>query len=169
VFSLNVPVPGSVERLASDLLPRLAPFETVRDRHTLVVKRFDTTLDPDASSLPRLRERLRDVLRPVTPFRATVDGVGYFERPVRGDGPVVYLSVESDGLRDLHDRLCAEFGTVEGMEGAEYVPHVTLARGGRAEDAERLARRPVKPYHWQVDEVGVWDARYREDAARIRL
>jgi 2'-5' RNA ligase len=147
----------------------LTPFDDVRDRHTLLVKRFDATLDEDADSLPRLRERLRDVLRPVEPFEARLGGVDYFERPTRGEGPVVYLAVESDGLRALHERLCDEFGTVEDMEGSDYTPHVTLARGGRVEDAAALSERPVDPSPWTVREVRIWDARYREAAARISL
>jgi 2'-5' RNA ligase len=169
VFSLNVSVPGAVRRVALDLHPRLTPFDSVRDRHTLLAKRFDTTLDADAESLPRLRERLRDVLRPVAPFEARTDGIDYFERPTRGEGPVVYLGVESEGLHDLHRRLCAEFGTVEGMEGPDFTPHVTLARGGRVEDAEALSRRSVDTTRWTVREVRIWDARYRETAARISL
>ncbi|ADQ65794.1 hypothetical protein C499_11341 [Halogeometricum borinquense DSM 11551] len=169
MFSLNVPVPGQVERLAGDLHPALTPFDAVRDRHTLVVKRFDTNLDPDADSLPRLRERLRETLRSVAPFEARIDGIDYFERPTRGDGPVVYLRVESSGLHELHRRLCTEFGTVEGMEGDEYTPHVTLARGGRIDDAAALAEREIEAVRWTVGEVRVWDSRYREDAARIPL
>mgnify|MGYP001117859495 CR=1 FL=1 len=38
--SLNLSVPGRVAALASDLRPALAPFDRVRERHTLVVKRL---------------------------------------------------------------------------------------------------------------------------------
>lgn len=169
MFSLNVPVPGQVERLAADLHPALTAFDSIRERHSLVVKRFDTSLDPDADSLPRLRERLRETLRGVAPFEARVDGIDYFERPTRGEGPVVYLRVESSGLYDLHGRLCESFGTVPEMEGDDYTPHVTLARGGRIDDAAALADREIDEIRWTVGEVGVWDSRYREDAARIPL
>lgn len=169
MFSLNVPVPGRVDRLASELHPALTPFDSIRERHSLVVKRFDTTLDSDADSLPRLRERLRGTLRGVDPFEVRTDGIDAFEVPTRGEGPVVYLAIESSGLFDLHDRLCEEFGTVPEMEGDDYTPHVTLARGGRIEDARTLAARDVEDVRWTVEAVGVWDARYREDAARIPL
>ncbi|MDS0297276.1 2'-5' RNA ligase family protein [Halogeometricum sp. S1BR25-6] len=169
MFSLNVPIPGRVERLASELHPALTSFDSIRDRHSLVLKRFDTALDADADSLPHLRERLRGTLRGVGPFEIRTDGIGAFEIPTKGPGPVVYLAIESPGLFDLHDRLCAEFGTVPEMEGDDYTPHVTLARGGRIEDARTLVERDIEEVGWTVEEVRVWDGRYRENAARIPL
>jgi 2'-5' RNA ligase len=174
VFSLNVPVPGRVRRLAGELHPELAAFGRIRDRHSLLAKRFDSGLDADADSLPRLRERLRPLLRRSAPAADGLDlrvtGIGYFERPPRGPGPVVYLAVESPDLRALHRRLCDAFGTVAGMEGDDYVPHVTLARGGSVADAADLAeRRPVDPVAWTAGELRIRDSRYREDAARLPL
>ena len=180
VFSLNVPVPGKVRRVAGDLHPELVGFDRVRERHTLLAKRFDTALDDDADSLPRLRERLRPILRAHAGgdrepaggggLRLRVTGLDYFERPTRGPGPVVYLAVESPDLRALHDRLCDAFGTVTGMEGAAYVPHVTLARGGRVADtADLVDRLSIEPVAWTAGELRVHDSRYREDAARLPL
>ncbi|EMA66074.1 hypothetical protein C461_12908 [Halorubrum aidingense JCM 13560] len=40
MFSLNVPLPPAIDRLAADLHPKLSGFDRVRDRHTLVCKRF---------------------------------------------------------------------------------------------------------------------------------
>ncbi|WP_049985559.1 2'-5' RNA ligase family protein [Halobellus rufus] len=178
MFSLNVPVPGQLKRVASELHPELTRFERIRERHTLVAKRFDTTLDDDADSLPRLRERLRPLLREYDTggqrdpagIDLRVTGLDYFETPARGTGPVVFLAVESDGLRALHRRLCESFGTVSGIEGGDYVPHVTLARGGRVADAEDLVERTsVDPIEWTATELHVWDSRYREAAARLPL
>jgi 2'-5' RNA ligase len=172
VFSLNVPVPGQVARLASELHPELTRFERIRERHSLLAKRFDTALDDDADSLPRLRERLRPLLRShgakSLDLRVTV--LDYFETPPRGPGPVVYLVVESDDVYALHRRLCESFGTVEGLEGDEYDPHVTLARGGRISDAvDLIERTEIEPVAWTTEEVRIRDSRYREDAARIPL
>lgn len=172
MFSLNVPVPGQVRRLAGDLHPELARFDRIRERHTLLAKRFDSGLDDDADSLPRLRERLRPLLR-----RHGGGGIGlrvtrldYFETPTRGPGPVVYLAIESADLHALHRRLCDAFGTVAGMEGDDYVPHVTLARGGRVSDAADLVdRRSIDPIEWTAGELRIRDSRYREDAARLPL
>ncbi|MGM0590976.1 MAG: 2'-5' RNA ligase family protein [Halobacteriota archaeon] len=163
MYSLNVPVPGRIERLASDLFPRLTAFDRVRDRHTLVCKRFE------AESLPRLRKRLRRALDDSPSFEARVDGIDYFERPISGSGPVVYLAVESLGLLQLHDRLVDAFGAVPGLEGDDYTPHVTLARSGTIDAASELASLDIDPVVWTVSELHVWDPRYRETVARIGL
>jgi 2'-5' RNA ligase len=173
VFSLNVPVPGEVRRVAGDLQPELVRFDRIRERHTLLAKRFDTELDDDADSLPRLRERLRPLLRGSGPgdgIDLRVTGLDYFERPTRGPGPVVYLAVESADLRALHRRLCDAFGAVPRMEGDDYVPHITLARGGSVADAADLVeRRSIEPVAWTAGELRIHDSRYREDAARLPL
>jgi 2'-5' RNA ligase len=163
VYSLNVPVPGEVERLAADLHPRLLSFETLRDRHTLVVKRLGD------ESLSRVRERLRAPLTGAPAFEARITGVDYFADPPRGSGPVVYLAVESPGIERLHRRLTDEFDPIEGLEGDDYVPHVTLARGGSVEDAEALADLDVDPVTWTVSRLVLWDATYRETAASFGL
>ena len=184
MYSLNVPVPPVAKRLSAELAPELTPFRTVRDRQTLVVKRFDTDASgarggtgdaAEGTSLARLRERLRPLLADVRPFEARLTGIDAFERPPTGDGPVVYLAVESEGIRRVHARLVDEFGAVEGLEGDGYTPHVTLARGvgddrDEAEAAlERLRERDLGPAEWTVTELGIWTREYREFAARFRL
>lgn len=165
MFSLNVPVPGAVSRVAADLEPELVGSGMeVRERHGLLVKRFE-----GVDSLHRLRSRLREVLVGEPAFEARITGVDAFERPVRGDGPVVYLAVESPGLLALHGRLVDAFGAVEGLEGEGYVPHVTLGRGGRVDTLERLRSTDVEPVTWTVSELAIWDARYGEIVARIGL
>lgn len=173
MYSLNVPVPAAVKRLADDLAPELTPFRTVRDRKTLIVKRFDA--GETGESLAHLRERLRPVLAGVRPFEVRVTGIDTFDNPPMGDGPVVYLAVDGEGLWRVHKRLVREFGAVEGLEGDEYSPHVTLARGvgsdrEEAEAAvERLRERELEPVQWTVNELGIWTREYREIAARFRL
>ncbi|WP_435062025.1 2'-5' RNA ligase family protein [Halobaculum sp. EA56] len=182
MYSVNVPVPWAVRRLAASLEPDLTGFASVRDRHTLVVKRLDGR---DLDDLHRIRERLRPALRGVAPFDLRVSGIDAFEDPPLGDGPVAFLAVEAvagtagegadrDPLRTVHDRLVREFGAVDGLEGAEYVPHVTLARGwdGRgdpAEGVERLRERDLEAVRWTVDELGIWTREYKEIAARVPL
>jgi 2'-5' RNA ligase len=171
VFSLNVPVPGSVARIASELRPALAGagVDRFRDRHSLVVKRFEDE-EENGWSLPRLRERLRPVLRGSPAFEARVTRADVFETPPRGPGPVVYLAVESPGLGALHDRLVDAFGAVDGLEGDDYAPHVTLGRGGTF-DADALATLSgrVEPVTWTVSELVVHDARHRETVSRLSL
>jgi len=47
MFSLNVPLAPAVDRLAADLQSKLSGFDRVRDRHTLVCKRFGVDDVPD--------------------------------------------------------------------------------------------------------------------------
>ncbi|WP_117593734.1 2'-5' RNA ligase family protein [Haloprofundus halophilus] len=162
-YSLNVPVPGSVQRLADELYPRLTAFETIRDRHTLVVKRFEN------QSYDRLRETLRLPLANEPTFEARVTGIDAFERPTRGDGPVVYLVVDSPGLLALHDRLVDRFDAIAGLEGDDYVPHVTLARGGSPSAVDALRNAEFDPVTWTVSELDVWSAEYREVVGTVPL
>jgi hypothetical protein len=163
--SLNAPVPGAVARVASDLRPALAPFESVRERHTLVCKRLGAGA-PDV-----LEKEVRRALAGAPAFEARVAGLGAFPEPAAGPGPVVYLAVESPGLVRLHRELCASFEPVPGIEGDDYVPHVTLARGGGADaaEAERLVGTDVEQVTWTVNELVLWDARYDEVTGRVSL
>ncbi len=113
--------------------------------------------------------RVRTALVGTPAFEARISGIDCFETPTRGDGPVVYLAIDSPGLQRLHRELTEEFGTIEGLEGEEYVPHVTLARGGSVETARQLAERDIDPISWTVTELHLWDAKYDETAARLSL
>lgn len=164
--SLNVPVPGRVAAIAGDLRPSLAPFERVRERHTLVLKRLSEA-DPAG-----LETRVRRALAGAPPFEVRVSEIGAFEEPWAGPGPVVYLAVESPGLLEVHRRLCEAFEPVPGIEGDDYVPHVTLARGGGVEAmeaVERLLDTEIDPVTWTVGELVFWDARYDEIVGRVSL
>ncbi len=183
MFSVNVPLPPTIGRVADDLHPKLAGFDRVRERRTLVCKRIDANdvinsdargdHNPDRSrALGRLREMLRPVLADVDPFDAAVTGIGVFEAPTAGPGPVVHLTVESGALVSLHRRLCASFDPVEGVEGDAYVPHVTLARGGGAVDdavVDTLVDVDVDPVVWRVDGLELYDTAVREVAGRVGL
>ena len=177
MFSLNVPVPPAIDRIASDLHPTLASFDRIRERHTLVCKRFavDDVAPPGGPDPSRdravavLRERLRPLLRGTDPFPVRVAGVDAFREPTRGPGPVVYLAVESRTLERLHRRLCGVFDPVEGIEGDGYVPHVTLARGGDDAALRRALAADIEPVAWEVTELELYDPEFREPAATLRL
>lgn len=190
MYSLNIPVPPVARRIAADLAPELVAFRTVRKRPTLVVKRFGAGGDDGnageesprggrnaegGDSLDRLREQLRPTLAGVSPFEARVAGIDTFDDPPNGDSPVVYLVIEGEGLEDVHERVVSDFGAVEGLEGDEYDPHVTLARGvGTDRDAVedalgRLREREFDDVSWTVNELGIWTREYREFAARFPL
>ncbi len=166
MFSLNVPLPGAVRRRIEDLRPALAGFETVREEPTLVVKRFGRVSPEEAA---RLESEVRLALAGTPAFEARVDGLGAFAAPVSGPAPVVYLAVESSGLEAVHARLVEAFDAVEGLEGGDYVPHVTVARGGEGTGLDELLAREVEPVEWTVTELWFWDARHGERAGRVSL
>jgi len=198
VFSLNVPLAPAVDRLAADLQSKRSGFERVRDRRTLVCKRFGVEDVPDRAAggdpdgggasaspgapaggpsppkpaaLDALREDLRPLLAGTDPFPVAVTGIDVFDAPASGSGPVLYLTVESDALVRLHRRLCAAYGAIEGIEGDEYVAHVTVARGGDPEPGvvADLVAAEFDPIRWRVHALDLYDPEFREVAASIDL
>ncbi len=155
MYSVNVPVPGRVSQIAADCWPLLVDFEGIRDRHTLVVKRFGTRSPDEYGALER---EVRETLVGTPTFDARITGVDAFFDPPSGASPVVYLTVESPGLRSLHDRLVDRFGAVSGLEGDEYTPHVTLARGADHDAVDRLLDVEIEPTTWTVTNLVFWDA-----------
>lgn len=166
MFSLNVPVPGSAARLAGDLAREL-PGATPRPRgeHSMVAKRLATDDRPPSV----VEARAREVLADQRPVAVRIGEVDWFETPTSGPGPVVYLAVESPGLHALHDHLCETFDPVPEVEGAEYTPHVTIARGGDREAARRLLDREIEPIEWVVDELAFYDAERAVESGRVAL
>ena len=198
MFSLNVPLPPAVDRLAADLHSKCSGFDRVRDRRTLVCKRFgvgdvpdrvasderagggvgaspgspaDGPSPPKPDALDALRDDLQPLLAGTDPFPVAVSGIDVFVAPASGSGPVLYLVVESDALVRVHNRLCAADGAVEGIEGEEYAPHVTLARGGDPEPGvvADLAAAEFEPIRWRVHALDLYDPEFREVAATIDL
>jgi len=163
VYSLNVPVPGDIARLAADVARDL-PGASARSRgeHTLVVKRLG------GGSYGRLEARVRELLAGQPPFGIRVAAVEYFADAPTGSSPVVYLAVESPELVALHRRLADAFDPVGGIEGEAYVPHVTVARGGSLAAAKRAAG-PVDPLSWTVSELCLWDGTRAEPVSRVSL
>lgn len=164
MISLNVPVPGRVGRLAADLAPLLAGFDRRPRPLTLVIKRLGSVDDLD-----RTTAVVRRALAGTTPFDARVVGIDRFESPATGGGPVVFLAIDSEVIEGLHRRLCEAFEPVEGIEGADYVPHVTLAQGGEPAAAERLMDRPIDDVQWTVTGLVLWDSASQRPRGRLRL
>jgi len=174
VYSINVAVPSAVGALASDLardLPRAEPRP--RDERTLVVKRLAGEADNDGhlvtQSYSHLEARAREALTGQPAFAARIDRVDYFAEAATGTSPVVYLAVESPELRRLHRELAAVFDPIDGIEGEDYIPHVTVARGGSHEAAERVAERDIDPIEWTVSELVFWDAERGLPVSRLSL
>ncbi|ARS89737.1 2'-5' RNA ligase family protein [Natrarchaeobaculum aegyptiacum] len=164
MYSVNVPVPGRVRTLANDLYPELVGFDAVREDHSCLLKRLG-----DADHVHQLQHRAHRALEGAPAVEARITGIDYFEDPPLGSAPVVYLVVESPGLETIHRNLTDHFDAVSGLEGGDYVPHVTLARGGDLEAARRLADRDVDPITWTVSELEFWDGTYRLPVSRVSL
>lgn len=169
MFSLNVPVPGAIHQRINELQPQLVGCEMVREEHTLVLKRFPEIDGEPTTQLARLQERLRPVLSETPAVEASVRGIETFEQPARGEGPVVYLAVESPGLEQIHQTLTDAFGAVPELEGEAYVPHITLGRGGSPQTIDQLQATAFEPISWTVSELVIWDAQYGEPASRYGL
>jgi len=189
MFSVNVPLPPAIDRLAADLQPKLSEFDRIRDRHTLVCKRVgvEDVVESDRNThgvdgrereraLERLREAIYPVLADTDPFRVSVTGIDAFgdgdDAFGHGDDAVVaYLAVESPELVRLHRRLCRPIDPVDGIEGDGYVPHITLVRGddpGRR-TVDRLLDAEIDPVAWRVHALDLYDAEFREVAETIDL
>ncbi|ELY46693.1 2'-5' RNA ligase family protein [Natronorubrum sulfidifaciens] len=164
MYSVNVPVPGRVRTLANELYPELVGFEHVREEHSCLLKRLG-----EADHVAQLQHRAHRALEGAPAVEARITAIDYFEDPPLGSAPVVYLAVESPGLESIHDDLTAAFDTVEGLEGDDYVPHVTLARGGDIETAKRLADREIEPIEWTVSGLEFWDGTYKLPVSRVSL
>ncbi|MGQ3330017.1 2'-5' RNA ligase family protein [Halorubrum sp. FL23] len=195
MFSLNVPLPPAIDRITTDLQSKLSGFDRVRERHTLVCKRFgvddvpDRVANADASTaasadptsrnpspprpdaLDALRADLAPLLAGTDPFPVAVTGIGVFDAPASGSGPVIYLAVESDALVRIHRRLCAAYGAVDGIEGDDFDPHVTVARGGNPHSGvvADLVAAEFEPIRWRVHALDLYDPEFREVAATIDL
>ena len=165
-ISLNVPVPGQVKRLASDLEPDLYTFDRVRRTHTLGVKRLGERTPTEYS---RLVPQVRNAIAGTPPFAVRVTEIDTFEEPICGDTPVVYLAVEGRELRALNRRLSEIFEPIEGIDGEAYTPHITLARGGSDAERNRLREREIDSLSWTVNELVLWDATHEEVATRFPL
>jgi len=124
--------------------PDLVGFETIREDHFLLLKRLG-----EADHVAQLQHRAHRA-RGCPAVEAEITAIDYFADPLLGSAPVVYLAVESPGLEAIHADLTEAFETVDGLEGGDYVPHVTLARGGDLETAKRLADHEIEPIRWTV-------------------
>ncbi|WP_436902271.1 2'-5' RNA ligase family protein [Halovenus halobia] len=167
MYSLNVPVPTRVASAASEVAREL-PQARIRNRgeHTLGVKRLASDQNAQYS---RIEAQTRELLRGQPPFEARISEIGVFENPPVGTAPVVHFVVESPELLALHDRLVERFGIVdEEIEGNNYSPHVTIARGGSREMAERVAG-DIEPINWSVTELIFWDATHNQPVSTVSL
>lgn len=160
MYSVNVPLPDPLVDLATRLRGAVPEGTRPRRRLALVLKRLPDRAYPD------LARETRTTLDGTPACAARLDGLDAFEAAT---GPVVHLRVESPGLHLLHERLCGRFDPVPDVEGADYVPHVTLGRGGDERAVARFCEREVEPLEWAVEAVTLYDAAHREPVETIAL
>lgn len=167
MYSLNIPVPGQVAALASDIARDLPQAHArARGEHTLGVKRLSHDADADYH---RLEAQVRELLAGQPAFETRITSIEYFPDAPTGTSPVVYLAVESPELRRLHERLADTFEPVDQIEGDGYSPHVTIARGGSMEMARRVTEREIEPVTWTVSELVFWDATHNQPVSTLSL
>jgi len=168
VYSLNVPIPSAVRDLAADLRPALAGFDRVRESRdrTLVLKRLPAE---DRREYLRVERQAREALAGAPAVEAAVTGIGVFRDPPNGPGPVIYLTIESPGLQQLHERLVETLGAVAELEGDGYVPHVTLARGDAEQALDRLRARELDETRFVIDTLEFYDGRHGERIDTLSL
>ncbi len=167
MYSLNVPVPGTVSSRVWDLRAALTGFDRLRDELTLVVKRLDAR---SAGEFAALERAVREELSGTAPFEVEITGVERFEDPPAGPAPVIYLAIDSPPLEALHDELVDRFRTVGAIEGGAYVPHITVARGdGDPVALEYRELDGLAGYRWTVDRLVFWDARRELPAGDVNL
>lgn len=166
MYSLNVPVPGAVSEQAWALRSHLTDFELLRDEHTLVVKRLDARTQGEFAAVERA---VRDRVRGTAPFEVEVDGIDVFTSPPAGPAPVIFFAVDSPGMVALHRDLVEDFGAVEALEGDEYRPHITLARGGNPDALDAALEIDISPMSWTVERLIFWDATRELPAGEIPL
>lgn len=165
MYSLNVPVPGRVAKLAVEIARDLPDaHHRVRGGHTLGVKRL-----VDSDSYYHLESKVRELLVGQPAFESRITSIEYFADAPTGSSPVVYLAVESPELERLHRKLAETFEPLEEIEGDGYTPHVTIARGGSLERAKAVAAREIEPYTWTVDELIFWDSERIQPVSSVSL
>lgn len=167
MYSLNAPPPPSVEDLRRALERDLSRLETRRSDPSIVVKRFG---DVPTDSVDPLADRVERSLRGWGPIAAAIDRIDVFETPSDGGLPVLHLPVDSPGIQDLHGELVEAFGVERPeVEGPNYVPHLTLGRGGDRVAIERLCGADVGEHRWTVTELVLRDDTYGRPVRRYRL
>lgn len=157
LFSAVIPPATLVEELDAFLTPR-RPAET-RLRWTRPESWHITTAFmgnvPDRN-LDRLTETLGDVAARTPPFDIRIAGGGGFPWPL--ETKVLWLGV-SEGADEVaqlavRSRNAAVRAGVE-VDGARFVPHLTLGRANRAIDSTRLVRvlDTFEATAWHADEL----------------
>ena len=90
-----------------------------------------------------------------------------FDVAERGSSPVLYLEVKSPGMKALHEILVDVFGSVKGVEGENYIPHITIARGGGVRDVDFSGFSG--PTIWTAETLEFWNRDKRKKKNKVIL
>ena len=108
-----------------------------------------------------------DKLESVEPFGIEIENLERFDVAEKGSSPVLYLEVKSPEVKALHETLVDVFGSVEGVEGENYIPHITIARGGSGDYTEFSGLSCDTG--WTVEMLEFWDRGERKKRSKIIL
>jgi RNA 2',3'-cyclic 3'-phosphodiesterase len=117
----------------------------------LTVEFFGET---EEARVPELEQALAQAAAGAKAFKLKLTGLGTFGG-VRHPR-VLWLGVESEGLKELHGRVEAALHEAgREPEAREFAPHLTLGRIDRLKDAERFAEVVEGQRAWTVEEQAV--------------
>ena len=162
MWSLNVSIPQNIIRAIEEVTLGVRGWEEICEEPTLVIKRFEKK-DLDG----HVKSEIRFLLESVEPFGIEIGNLERFDVAERGSSPVLYLEIKSPGVKALHENLIDIFGSVEGVEGENYIPHITIARGGSGDYIEFSGLSCDTG--WTVEMLEFWDGGERKKRSKIIL
>ena len=162
MWSLNVSIPQNIVRAIEEITLGVKGWEEICEEPTLVIKRFEKK-DLDG----HVKSEIRFLLENVEPFGIEIGNLERFDVAERGSSPVLYLEVKSPEVKALHENLVDVFGSVEGIEGENYIPHITIARGGSGDYIEFSGLSCDTG--WIVEMLEFWDRGERKKRSKIIL
>ncbi|HIJ12598.1 MAG TPA: 2'-5' RNA ligase family protein [Halobacteriales archaeon] len=162
MWSLNVSIPQGIVRAIGEITPVLGRGEGIVEEPTLVIKRFEKE-DLDG----HIESEIKFLLENVEPFIVEIGNLEMFEVADRGTSPVRYIEVKSIGIKVLHETLVSVFGCVKGVEGENYIPHITIARGSGAKNLDFSDFSG--PIQWTANTLEFWDRDKRKRKNKVIL
>ena len=162
MWSLNVSIPQNIVRAIEEVALGVRGWEEICEEPTLVIKRFEKR-DLDG----HVKSEIRFLLESVEPFGIEIENLERFDVAEKGSSPVLYLEVKSPEVKALHETLVDVFGSVEGVEGENYIPHITIARGGSGDYT--VFSGLSCDTGWTVEMLEFWDRGERKKRSKIIL
>ncbi len=162
MWSLNVSIPQGIVRAIEEMAPVSRGWEEIVEEPTLVIKRFEKE-DLDG----HIESEIKFLLENVEPFTVEIGNLEMFEVADRGTSPVLYIEVKSIGMKLIHETLVSVFGCVKGVEGENYIPHITIARGSGVKNIDFSDFSG--PTWWTAKTLEFWDGDKRKKKNQVML